>query len=249
MGGIARLSGLGAALILGAACGSSSENSAGGSADLSASRPPGLTFAEKLDGAFHPGDLDESPDHLRGLDPTAGSAAEAQLGASVADFDAFLASPEHQADLHGTLHLAELRGQSLDAAVEPGSTLQILVHDDATGAFEFRYHVLFRQGPDLLSLDAKKIVQKHATFRLLDPLDDFTILYGGIRREGDAAPLGAAMLKFQVAQSLDTLRSTARFFLSFEVTGTDDPVKKASVLARFDAFIAKIILDTYGPVL
>jgi hypothetical protein len=231
-------------------CGGKPEGDASSSADLTgAQETVGLQFAEKLDGSFHAGDVDESPGHLQALDPNAGTSVEAELGASVANFDAFLASPEHQADLHGTVRFSGLRGQALEAPAEPGSTLQILVHNDATGAFEFRYHVLFRQGPDMLSLDAKKLVRKHPTFRVLDPLDDFTILYGSIRREGDSAPLGAAMLKFQVFQSLDTLRSTARFFLSFEVTGTNDVAKKASVLARFDAFIAKIILDTYGPVL
>jgi hypothetical protein len=80
-------------------------------------------------------------------------------------------------------------------------------------------------------------------------LDDYTTLYARLYRleNGVSTACGAGSLKFRTFENAAAFRNLADFLLSFQITGTSDPLLQAQARLRFLAFTARFVQFEYDP--
>ena len=208
----------------------------------------GLTFNEQMDGRYYAGDTDRRPEHLQSLKLEDGKACQFNVTMTIADLDMFVASPEHRAELAGTIQFAEFRGdRNVLLQLEPGSFFNYLVLNPATEEREMRYHIRFMHRGAVFVLDGRKYMQRDRKNDIREILEDYTTLFVQVIEEASGELQGVALMKFRTFESVAALVSMAQFGLSFTVTGTDNPAVKAAALTKFNALTTRFVFHEYNP--
>ena len=224
----------------------------------------GMTFDEKMDGWYFPGE--GTPAAGREGDLTIGEripASGAPAGGVAADFSArmtirdvneFVDGYEHEAQLSGDIHFAQFEdlGDATFAIDAASSSFHYLRINPATREAEMEYHIEFlAHDGRRFALDGVKYMQKNSGQNAIaDLLEDYTTLYCHVRQilaGGTTRETGTAYLKFRTFESLHAAASLGAFLASFQVTGTGDPVIQLQARLRFLAFTAQFVEREYDP--
>lgn len=222
----------------------------------------GMTFDEQMSGYYFPGlviqDTRAADEALEARIPPAGkpeSAVDCSFNVRVAirDVNEFLANPEHEAGLSGTIHFGDFLGKGeasfpLDAS---RSTFNYLRVDPETRETQIIYHIVFGDaGHQTYCFTARKTLQRNPARPWAGPAEimhDYTTAYCDLSKAESVNDLGSALLKFRTFQDCAAVESFAAFLKSFQVTGTDNLWIKAQARARFLAFTSQFVIREYEP--
>ena len=176
-----------------------------------------------------------------------------QVHMTIRDLNEFFASPEHEAQLSGSIHFGHFDGQGeATFVVDPSQSYFNYVRvNPATGQTEMVYRLYFRdsKNQEYLFL-AHKYLQRDPAEQIAgirEILHDYTTAYCHLTELPSSKELGAALLKFKTFEDLQAVGSFAHFIESFTVTGTDDPLIKAQAQLQFLAFTNQFIMSEYEP--
>ncbi len=176
-----------------------------------------------------------------------------QVHMTIRDLGEFFASPEHEAELSGSIHFGNFNGQGeATFVIDPlRSYFNYLRVNPATEETEMVYHLYFRDhdGQEYLLL-AHKYLQRNPTEPIAgirEILHDYTTAYCHLSALATSSELGTALLKFKTFENLQAVGSLLRFVESFTVTGTKDPLIKMQARLRFLAFTNQFIMAEYEP--
>jgi cholesterol oxidase len=176
-----------------------------------------------------------------------------QVRMTIRDLNEFIEGSEHEASLKGTIHFSDFVGQGpATFEIDPQkSHFNYLKVNPATQEAEMVYHLYFCciEDKEFLLL-GRKYMQKDlrgGITGIREILHDYTTLYCHLTETSSGKELGCGLLKFKTFEDLQAVGSMAKFFSSFQVTGTDNPVLKAEGQARFLAFTNQFILREYDP--
>ncbi len=222
----------------------------------------GMTFDEEMVGYYFPG-LSVSPGREGDLEieakvPSTGALQGSmdcsfQVRMTIRDLNEFIEGSEHEARLDGTINFGDFAGKGpATFHIDPQkSYFNYLRINPSTQEAEMVYRLYFccveDQGFLLLG---RKYMQKDLAGEVTgarEILHDYTTLYCHLTETLTGKELGCGLLKFKTFEDLQAVGSMAKFFSSFQVTGTDNPVFKAEGLARFLAFTNQFILREYDP--
>lgn len=223
----------------------------------------GMTFDEEMVGIYFPGlsvpagregDLRIEAGIPPSGQPQGGVDCSFQVRMTIRDLNEFTEGSEHEARLGGTIHFGDFAGKGpATFHIDPQkSYFNYLRVNPATQEAEMVYHLYFPcvEGKGFL-LQGRKYMRKDLRGGITgvqEILHDYTTLYCHITETSSGKELGCALLKFKTFEDLQAVGSMAKFFSSFQVTGTDNPVLKAEGQARFLAFTNQFILREYDPV-
>jgi hypothetical protein len=165
----------------------------------------------------------------------------------IRDVNEFVDGLEHEASIQGTMKFANLdgNGPGVYAIDESASRFHYLKVNPATAEAEMNYHIEFAT-PDgtRYTLDGTKFMQKDSN----DPgelLRDYTTLFCTLT-QGDRT-VGEGVLKFRTFEDLAAVGSLAQFLISFQITGTNDPLVQFQARMRFLAFTGQFVQREYDP--
>jgi hypothetical protein len=165
----------------------------------------------------------------------------------IRDVNEFVDGLEHEASIQGTMKFANLDGKGAGEYVidESASRFHYLKVNPATAEAEMNYHIEFAT-PDgtRYTLDGTKFMQKDSN----DPgelLRDYTTLFCTLT-QGDRT-VGEGVLKFRTFEDLAAVGSLAQFLISFQITGTNDPLVQFQARMRFLAFTGQFVQREYDP--
>ncbi len=223
----------------------------------------GMTFEEQMSGTYFPGfsvapgregDLGiEARAPESGPPPAGAFDCGFQVQMTIRDMNEFLMSPEHEAQLQGSIHFGDFQGcGEANFVIDPDrSYFNYLRVDPETQETQMRYLVYFQdaQQKDYL-FAARKHMQRdphQAVAGIGALLHDFTTAYCHLTELESGRELGTALLWFRMFQDLSAAESALKFLRSFQVTGTDDPWLKAQAQLRFMAFSSQFIVREYEP--
>ena len=225
----------------------------------------GMLFDEKMDGWYFPGLLTPAGRDgdltIGNLIPATGDPAGAFTCVfdgrmTVDDVNEFIDGYAHEASVKGTMTFGGFEGmQAATFAIdESASTFNYLRVNPATGEAEMRYHIEFA-APDgrRFTFQGTKYMQKDGGGGwqgIAEILQDYTTLYCHVYEQmagGSLRATGAAYLKFRTFENLAAVGSLADFLISFQVTGTNDPVIQLQARMRFIAFTAQFVQREYDP--
>jgi hypothetical protein len=188
--------------------------------------------------------------------PAGGVDFKFDLHMTARDVNEFIDSPEHEAELEGTITFGKFQGAShVTYTVDSqNSRFNYLEVNPASGQAEIRYHLAFAL-PDGRNfyLDGVKFMQKESGGGLRgmrELLWDYTTLYCHIYESEAGLPdtqVGLGYLKFRTFEDLAAVGNLVGFLASFEVTGTKDPVLQIQARMRFLAFTAQFVQLEYDP--
>jgi hypothetical protein len=222
----------------------------------------GMTFDEEMVGFYFPGlsfpagrrgDLNIEAKVPTSALPPGAVDCSFQVRMTIRDLNEFIEGSEHEASLDGTIHFADFAGKGpADFHIDPQkSYFNYLRVNPATQEAEMVYHLYFScsEGKGFL-LQGRKYMQKDLRGGIAgaqEILHDYTTLYCHLTETSTEKELGCGLLKFKTFEDPQAVGSMAKFFSSFQVTGTDSPVLKAEGRARFLAFTNQFILREYDP--
>jgi cholesterol oxidase len=224
----------------------------------------GMTFDEKMDGWYFPGQTTPAPGREGDLtigtripatgNPAGGAAADFSARMTIRDVNEFVDGYEHEAQLSGSIHFAQFEnlGDATFQMDASASRFHYLRLNPATREAEMEYHIEFlAQDGRRFALDGVKYMQKDSGQNAIaDLLQDYTTLYCHVHQifaDGATRETGTAYLKFRTFESLHATASFAAFLASFQVTGTDDPVVQFQARMRFLAFTGQFVEREYDP--
>jgi hypothetical protein len=222
----------------------------------------GMTFDEEMVGFYLPGVSGPAGRQgdlgIEAKVPTSGRPPGAvdcsfQARMTIRDLNEFIEGSEHEALLEGSIHFGDFGGKGpATFDLEPQkSYFNYLRVNPATQEAEMAYHLYFRDGGNQeYLLHGIKYMQKDARGGIAvvkEILHAYTTLYCRMTETASGKELGCGLLKFKTFEDPQAVGSMAKFFRSFQVTGTDSPVLKAEGRARFLAFSNQFILREYDP--
>ena len=189
----------------------------------------GMTFDEQMDGEL------------------AGATCKFDARMVIRDVNEFVDGYEHEASIQGTISFGDFQkhGPAVFAIDEGASRFHYLRMNPAIAEAEMNYHIEFVAADGLrYALDGTKHMQKDSN----DPgelLMDYTTLYSVLSQGG--RELGKGVLKFRTFENLAAIGSLASFLISFQVTGTHDPLVQFQARMRFLAFTGQFVQREYDP--
>jgi hypothetical protein len=224
----------------------------------------GMTFDEKMDGWYFPGQSTPAPGREGDLTiatripaggaPAGAVAADLSARMTISDVNEFVDGYEHEAQLSGSIHFAQFENLGdatfhIDAAASRFHYLRINL---ATREAEMEYHIEFSATDGRrFALDGVKYMQKSSGQNAItDLLQDYTTLYCHVRQlfaDGTSRETGIALLKFRTFEDLHAAASFAAFLASFQISGTSDSVVQFQARLRFLAFTAQFVVREYDP--
>lgn len=226
--------------------------------------PDGLsmTFDEEMTGFYFPGlsvpATREGDEGIEARIPESGNPpgavpASFQVHMTIKDMNEFLASPEHEARLMGTIHFGDFEGRGESSfVIDPDrSYFNYLRVNPATQEAEMRYQIYFQdsQKKDYLFF-ARKYMQRDWREPMAgarEILHDYTTAYCHLTEEDSGKELGVGLMTFKTFQNLPAVENLLSFVKSFQVTGTENPLLKAQAQLRFLAFTNQFIIREYEP--
>jgi cholesterol oxidase len=226
--------------------------------------PDGLkmAFDEEMEGYYFPA-LSLPPGRLgdfqlNGKIPETGAPAGAvelsfQATINVRDLNEFFESPEHEAELGGTVHFGDWAGQGEATFVVDShrSTFNYLRVNPATQETEMIYRFYFTDSDNKeYLLLGRKYLQKDERGGIAgvrEVLVDYTTLYCHLTEVASGKELGVGRLKFKTFETPEAVGNLLGFMLSFRVLGTDNPILKAQAQLRFLALTNQFVIREYDP--
>ncbi|HEV2495479.1 MAG TPA: GMC family oxidoreductase [Terriglobia bacterium] len=222
----------------------------------------GMTFDEQMVGFYFPGffvpagrggDL-QIEDKVAGSDNPPGSVDSSfQVHMTIRDLNEFFTSPEHEAELSGTIHFGDFAGKGeASFTLDPlKSYFNYLRVNPQTQEAEMQYHLYFQDAQQNEYLfHAVKYMQRdpHSPVAgVREILHDYTTAYCHLTQMASSKELGTGLVRFKTFEDLAAVGSFANFIESFQVTGTDNPILKAQAQLRFLAFTNEFVLREYEP--
>lgn len=182
--------------------------------------PVGLTFQETMAGGFVLGATDPAEGLSEG--ELRGSILTMRCTVTIPSVDAFVADPEHEAELRAILDIPAFGG-SIDAS---HGTLNLFKPSDEPGVKLLLYRLHFSFGEQPYFLEGKKFIRDGSSPRALWDQNRtlYTRLYAG---EDDSSPIaGAGILSIDVQRILDLAAS-------MRATNAHSPVRKVEAFAQF----------------
>ncbi len=222
----------------------------------------GMTFHEEMVGFYfsgfsvpvtRPGDLGIEARVGNSGKPPGGVDCSFQVHMTIRDLSEFFSSPEHEAQLSGSIHFGNFDDQGeATFVIDPmKSYFNYLRVNPATQQTEMVYHLYFRDNKNLeYSFLAHKYLQRDPTEPIAgirEILHDYTTAYCHLTALSSGNELGTALLKFKTFEDLQAVGSFARFVESFTVTGTNDPVIRTQARLQFLAFTNQFVITEYEP--
>ncbi|MEO8371286.1 MAG: GMC family oxidoreductase, partial [Candidatus Solibacter sp.] len=220
----------------------------------------GMLFDEQMKGWYFPGAATPSADRAGDL-----TIAALVPGANTCQFDGRMTIPDvnefidgyaHESKIKGTMTFGEFEGvkNAVFAIDEAASRFNYLRVNAATGEGEMRYHIEF-SSPDRrrFTFIGVKYMQKDTESSIqgiAEILEDYTTLYCHVYEQmggGALREMGTAYMKFRTFQDLAAVGSLAGFLVSFQVTGTNDPMIQLQARMRFIAFTGEFVMREYDP--
>lgn len=193
---------------------------------------PGISFRETMQGPFALGATEPEQGHAAG--DAAGTTLAMHVTVTVRDLDRFVADPDHNGSLAGTIDFAPLAmamptGEGVfrlfAPADEPGTTLMV-------------YELPFTHDGQAYYLAGAKKVRDDPGF---DLWSDTTTLYTRLHAGTDATGpvVGAGVLRLDAA-------AFAKVAASVRAVDADSPVQAARLVAQFGAFFARELWKSYA---
>lgn len=193
---------------------------------------PGISFRETMQGPFALGATE--PEQGRAAGDEAGTALAMHVTVTVRDLDRFVADPDHNGSLAGTIDFAPLAmamptGEGVfrlfAPADEPGTTLMV-------------YELPFAHAGQAYYLTGAKQVRDDPGF---DLWSDTTTLYTRLHAGTDATGpvVGAGVLR------LDAL-AFAKVAASVRAVDATSPAQAARLIAQFGGFFARELWKSYA---
>jgi hypothetical protein len=222
----------------------------------------GMTFDEQMVGVYfagfavpggRQGDLQIEAKASVSEKPAGSVDCSFQVHMTIRDLNEFLASPEHEASLSGTIHFGNFGGAGeATFVIDPlQSYFNYLRINPQTQEAEMQYHIYFRDSQNKEYLfHARKYMQRDPHSPVAggrEILHNYTTAYCHVTETASGKELGTGLLKFKTFENLEAVGSFANFLQSFQVTGTDNPVLKAQAQLRFLAFTNQFVISEYEP--
>lgn len=193
---------------------------------------PGISFRETMQGHFSLGATD--PEQGRTAGERDGTTLAIHVTVTVRDLDRFVADPDHNGSLAGTVDFTPLAramptGEGVfrlfAPAAEPGTTLMV-------------YELPFEHDGKAYYLAGAKKVRDDPGF---DLWSDTTTLYTRLHAGTDAtgAVVGAGVLRLDAA-------AFAKVAASVRAVDADSPVQAARLIAQFGGFFARELWKSYA---
>lgn len=204
----------------------------------SGERKVGVQFTETMRGFFSLGDTDFEDAARQGRER--GSRLEFTVTVSSDDLETMLRSPEHKADLYGTVTAPALSDEPL--SVTNGTFGLLTVDPDEVRARRMTYHMPLR-APDGRSWHLHGFKRVHDD-KGFDVWSDTTTLFVTVH-EGDdpqGPVVGRGILRIQA-------RDFAKQMRTFRITHAGSIGRRLKAAADFGRFFAGSLYDTYGGVL
>jgi len=194
-------------------------------------RKPGITFKEKMAGGFALGQRE--PEAGREAGKRAGTKLAMHATVTVDDIQRFVADPQHQGGLAGTIDFPPL-GQGIPAH---DGVFNLFSPTEAPRLKLMIYEMAFERDGKQYYLAGKKEVRDDPGFDLWkDTTTLFTRLHEGTGKSGPV--VGSGILTLGVADLIKLL-STVR------ATGTDSVKEKTEVISTFGRFFLGELWDSY----
>jgi hypothetical protein len=191
----------------------------------------GLRFAETMSGAVMQGESDYRTGERRGR--MRGEMLAMHATVTIKDMQAFLADPDHEGELHGTIDYAPFASA---IPCHSGRFNLFTPSDDARMKLMI-YELAFSHGGEDYYLAGRKEVRDDPGFDLWsDTTTLFTRMHAGSDRSGEVVAAGVLTLGVS-----DLMRLVA----SMEVLGGDGVIDKAETLGRFGRFFMGELWDSY----
>jgi cholesterol oxidase len=222
----------------------------------------GMTFQEEMMGYYFPGFLvpvnRESDLAIGAKVPASGTppgsvACSFQARITIRDMSEFLSSPEHEAQLDGSIHFSDFGSQGEATFIFDGdrSYFNYLRLNPDTQETEIIYHLYFQdaQHNDYL-LYAHKYMNRDPASGMAgfqDILHDYTTAYCHLYQSSSEKDLGTAVLKFKTFEDLAAVGSFVDYLGSVRVTGTNDSRIIAQTVLQFLAFTNQFVIREYEP--
>jgi len=224
----------------------------------------GMTFDEKMDGWYFPGQSTPAPGREGDLtigsripaagNPDGGVVADFSARMTIRDVNEFVDGYQHEAQLSGSIHFAQFEdlGDATFLMDASASRFHYLRINPATREAEMEYHIEFlAHDGRRFALDGVKYMQKDSKQNAIaDLLQDYTTLFCHVRQllaDGSVRETGTAYLKFRTFESLHATASLTAFLASFQITGTSDPAVQFQARLRFLAFTGQFVEREYDP--
>jgi hypothetical protein len=198
----------------------------------------GMTFDEKMVGSYNPEGA---------ADPDLQLSCQFDARMVIADVNEFVDGYEHQAAIQGTISFGDFEGKgSATFAIDTNSSrFNYLKMNPATAEAEMNYHIEFvAADARRYTLDGTKFMQKDSN-DVGELLADYTTLFCRLHQDG--RELGQGVLKFRTFEDLAAVGSLAQFLVSFQITGTKDPLVQFQARMRFLAFTGQFVQREYDP--
>lgn len=208
--------------------------------------PVGLKFTEQLEGFYN--DSWENPSHYsslqKGLDRigrTQKMTLRAELQATIPDLNLFFEDPSHEILLDGRVWIQQASGQEPVESRTKGRLCLLTEERKCSNDCQIVYQLRLADGP-YERLEGYKVAQNHLQNHAWS--DMTSISFQLFRRKYPMA--------HPPSPSSGVLRlHMGDFFMkglpSFEVTGTDDPVRIAWEISRFTGFFLGTLQKVYLP--
>ncbi|HXA50934.1 MAG TPA: hypothetical protein VNV86_11540, partial [Candidatus Acidoferrum sp.] len=196
----------------------------------------GMTFDEEMDGTYAPADA-----------PATQVVCKFDARMVIRDVNEFVDGYEHEASIQGTISFGDFvhTGPAVFPIDESASRFHYLRLNAATAEAEMNYHIEFvATDGKRYTLDGTKFMQKDSN-EPNELLQDYTTLFTALRR-GDQE-LGKGVLKFRTFENLAAIGNLAQFLISFQITGTSDPLMQFQARMRFLAFTGQFVQREYDP--
>ncbi|HKN49810.1 MAG TPA: alpha/beta fold hydrolase, partial [Actinomycetota bacterium] len=199
----------------------------------------GVEFTERMAGWFSPGEID---DYEKGA--VAGQAANSSLSFILTivseDMDSLINDPAHEAHMAGTVQAPALSATPLDATDGLFNLFIVDPDQPETRRMEYAMKLTSQEGREYYFTGFKIIRHDHG---LADMWRDTTTLYVTIH-DGptrQSPELGKGVLKISPADF-------ARQLTTMKATHAEGRLQGLQATARFGAFFAGILYETYGGV-
>jgi cholesterol oxidase len=196
----------------------------------------GMTFDEEMDGTYAPSDA-----------PGTEVACKFDARMVIRDVNDFVDGYEHEAAIQGTISFGDFvhTGPAVFPIDANASRFHYLRLNPATAEAEMNYHIEFIAADGKrYALDGTKFMQKDSN-EPNELLQDYTTLFARLSC-GDQE-LGKGVLKFRTFENLAAIGNLAQFLISFQITGTSDPLIQFQARMRFLAFTAQFVQREYDP--
>ena len=194
---------------------------------------PGISFQETMQGNFSLGATD--PDAGRAAGQSADTTLAIHVTVTVRDLDRFVADPNHNGSLVGTIDFAPL---GLAMPTGPG-VFRLFAPADAANTTLMVYELPFEHGGQAYYLAGAKRIHDDPGFDLWgDTTTLYTRLFEGPDTTGKV--VGAGVLRLNAV-------AFAKVTASVRAVDASSPVEAARLIAQFGAFFARELWKSYAP--